>query len=300
VHCLIAAFKAGVVPIPEGTTLRVFLSSMLNCPAKRISKKFVGTNYNGKQLYVRRSEDDVEPKVVAEHHKKLREMEQRFAESLSPMIDFRQLAQRQQQNVKAAETAAVTSTTHSRTPSSTSATMAQQSLGPSGSLYGSGFAATGRMQSLAPPQGQLPLEKLNASHLLDRNMTSTSAASALMKADLNRLMEMQALRRELEMRLTAQNALEQTHLNAFQGNNTMRSATNTMPSSSSSVNDRLLDMLRQRVSLPLITTTPSAMFAPPSAAANTSESLLCQLKRKFEAKDVMAAPTSAAKRARIN
>lgn len=92
VKCLIAAFKAGVVPIPDGTTLRIFLSRMLNCPPKRISKKFVGTNYNGKQVYVRKGEDEVDSETVNEYHKKLRDLEQKFLKSLSPIIDFQAIS----------------------------------------------------------------------------------------------------------------------------------------------------------------------------------------------------------------
>lgn len=45
---LIQDFKSGVLPIPEGTTLRTFLSKLLNCDPMRISKKFVGQNCIGK------------------------------------------------------------------------------------------------------------------------------------------------------------------------------------------------------------------------------------------------------------
>lgn len=92
VKCLIDAFKAGVVPIPDGTTLRIFLSRMLSCPPKRISKKFVGTNYNGKQVYVRKGEDEVDSETVNKYHKKLRVLEQKFFKSLSPIIDFQAIS----------------------------------------------------------------------------------------------------------------------------------------------------------------------------------------------------------------
>jgi hypothetical protein len=52
VQCLIEEFQAGYLPIREGTSLRSFLSKMLNCKPKRISKKFEGSDYNGKQVYV--------------------------------------------------------------------------------------------------------------------------------------------------------------------------------------------------------------------------------------------------------
>lgn len=46
---LIQEFKAGLLPLTDGTTLRTFLSIMLNCDPMRISKKFVGSNCIGKQ-----------------------------------------------------------------------------------------------------------------------------------------------------------------------------------------------------------------------------------------------------------
>ena len=45
---LITEFKAGKLPLTDGTTLRTFLSKLLNCDPMRISKKFVGKNCVGK------------------------------------------------------------------------------------------------------------------------------------------------------------------------------------------------------------------------------------------------------------
>ena len=95
---LTAAFKAGVVPIPNGTTLRVFLSSMLNCPAKRISKKFVGTNYNGKQVYIKKEENEVDAAIVTKHHAKLKELEQDFIKSMKPFFDFQELTAKRERD----------------------------------------------------------------------------------------------------------------------------------------------------------------------------------------------------------
>ena len=47
---LILDFKAGLLPLTDGTTLRTFLSKLLNCDPMRISKKFVGGNCIGKQV----------------------------------------------------------------------------------------------------------------------------------------------------------------------------------------------------------------------------------------------------------
>lgn len=51
VELLIEEFKLGTLPLAEGTTLRYFLSEMINCNPKRVSKKYENTNYNGKQKY---------------------------------------------------------------------------------------------------------------------------------------------------------------------------------------------------------------------------------------------------------
>lgn len=45
---LIYEFKLGLLPLNDGTTLRTFLSKLLNCDPMRISKKFVGQNCIGK------------------------------------------------------------------------------------------------------------------------------------------------------------------------------------------------------------------------------------------------------------
>jgi hypothetical protein len=47
---LIQEFKNGLLPLTDGTTLRTFLSKLLNCDPMRISKKFVGSNCIGKQV----------------------------------------------------------------------------------------------------------------------------------------------------------------------------------------------------------------------------------------------------------
>ena len=54
---LIHEFKLGLLPLTDGTTLRTFLSKLLNCDPMRISKKFVGSNCIGKQVFRRRQAD---------------------------------------------------------------------------------------------------------------------------------------------------------------------------------------------------------------------------------------------------
>jgi hypothetical protein len=47
---LIKEFKKGLLPLADGTTLRSFLSQLLNCDPMRISKKFVGPSCIGKVI----------------------------------------------------------------------------------------------------------------------------------------------------------------------------------------------------------------------------------------------------------
>jgi hypothetical protein len=54
---LINEVKSGLLPLTDGTTLRNFLSKLLNCDPMRISKKFVGNNCIGKQVFRRRGAD---------------------------------------------------------------------------------------------------------------------------------------------------------------------------------------------------------------------------------------------------
>jgi hypothetical protein len=84
VHGLIEEFKAGLLPLAEGTSLRTFLSKMLNCQPMRISKKFVGSNYNGKQVYVRRK-NTLPNEEVRARRAKLQELERKFLAKASPM-----------------------------------------------------------------------------------------------------------------------------------------------------------------------------------------------------------------------
>jgi hypothetical protein len=72
---LIQEFKAGLLPLTDGTTLRTFLSKLLNCDPMRISKKFVGSNCIGKQVFRRRTADinRLTPEQIAASQKELSE-----------------------------------------------------------------------------------------------------------------------------------------------------------------------------------------------------------------------------------
>eukprot|EP00542_Grammatophora_oceanica_P019003 CAMPEP_0194048730 /NCGR_PEP_ID=MMETSP0009_2-20130614/28292_1 /TAXON_ID=210454 /ORGANISM="Grammatophora oceanica, Strain CCMP 410" /LENGTH=782 /DNA_ID=CAMNT_0038694683 /DNA_START=216 /DNA_END=2565 /DNA_ORIENTATION=- len=82
---LIQEFKQGLLPLTDGTTLRTFLSKLLNCDPMRISKKFVGSNCIGKQVFRRRTADinRLAPEQIAQSRAELSELERRFLERVA-------------------------------------------------------------------------------------------------------------------------------------------------------------------------------------------------------------------------
>lgn len=82
---LIQEFKAGLLPLTDGTTLRTFLSKLLNCDPMRISKKFVGGNCIGKQVFRRRTADinRLTPEQIQQSRAELSELERRFLERVA-------------------------------------------------------------------------------------------------------------------------------------------------------------------------------------------------------------------------
>jgi hypothetical protein len=82
---LIAEFKLGLLPLTDGTTLRTFLSKLLNCDPMRISKKFVGQNCIGKQVFRRRQQDleKLSAEQIERSRKELSDLERRFLERVA-------------------------------------------------------------------------------------------------------------------------------------------------------------------------------------------------------------------------
>lgn len=82
---LIQEFKAGLLPLTDGTTLRTFLSKLLNCDPMRISKKFVGSNCIGKQVFRRRTAEinRLTPDQIQQSRAELSELERRFLERVA-------------------------------------------------------------------------------------------------------------------------------------------------------------------------------------------------------------------------
>jgi len=82
---LIQEFKSGLLPLTDGTTLRTFLSKLLNCDPMRISKKFVGGNCIGKQVFRRRQADmeRLSPEEIEKSRQELAELETKFLERVA-------------------------------------------------------------------------------------------------------------------------------------------------------------------------------------------------------------------------
>lgn len=73
-------FRAGSLDIPEGKSLRCFLADQLGCNAKRISKKYERTGYNGKLQYVDKR-STMSPEVQAARQAELSELQRKFRDS---------------------------------------------------------------------------------------------------------------------------------------------------------------------------------------------------------------------------
>eukprot|EP01031_Cornospumella_fuschlensis_P034954 gene34954-42330_t len=82
---LIYEFKLGLLPLTDGTTLRTFLSKLLNCDPMRISKKFVGQNCIGKQVFRRRQQDleKLSGEQIEQSRRELADLERKFLERVA-------------------------------------------------------------------------------------------------------------------------------------------------------------------------------------------------------------------------
>jgi hypothetical protein len=73
-------FRVGSLPILQGKSLRCFLADQLGCNAKRISKKYERTGYDGKLQYVDRRKT-MEAVKLEQCASKLKELAQQFCQS---------------------------------------------------------------------------------------------------------------------------------------------------------------------------------------------------------------------------
>lgn len=103
VQGLIDEFQDGYLSLPDGTSLRQFLSKMLNCSPKRISKKFEGNNYaRGRKFYVRNTRE-LNPDEVQARRKKLSELECEYKRRLRELEVPHFLGDERDQNAERSE-----------------------------------------------------------------------------------------------------------------------------------------------------------------------------------------------------
>jgi len=81
-HEIVKTFVEGSISdVEKGKSLRGYLAQKLRTNVKRISKKFEGTNYSGKRIYVDKT-DSLNKAVVAARQRKLKDLEAKFIESV--------------------------------------------------------------------------------------------------------------------------------------------------------------------------------------------------------------------------
>ncbi|OQS04357.1 hypothetical protein THRCLA_03392 [Thraustotheca clavata] len=76
---LIEEFKLGNLPLAEGTTLRTFLSKLLNCDPMRISKKYTGNQCIGKIIFRKKAKEPTKEEVETTR-KQLADLERVYLE----------------------------------------------------------------------------------------------------------------------------------------------------------------------------------------------------------------------------
>lgn len=80
-NTLISGFQAGTLEgVEDGATLRNYLAEKLTCQAKRISKKYEGSHYNGRQRFFKKKEILTEEELE-EKRSKLLEQHESFVEA---------------------------------------------------------------------------------------------------------------------------------------------------------------------------------------------------------------------------
>ncbi|KAG5192101.1 hypothetical protein JKP88DRAFT_173844, partial [Tribonema minus] len=86
---IIHYFNTGVLQLPEGTTLRVFLAEKLRCDPMRITKKFTGSACLGKRVYHSCERTPATKAEIQESKEDLANLEQRFLSQLERRRDRR-------------------------------------------------------------------------------------------------------------------------------------------------------------------------------------------------------------------
>ena len=205
VEGLMEEFRAGTLDLQEGTTLRSFLAQKLNCKPKRISKKYEGKNYDGKQLYWN-SEEDIPPQELRARRAKLQRLEFKFKECLKAI----EIAKASRQNPAADSTEGEASFAMRQDVAHLpQKPQSPQSLGFTGESFLSRNAGPGSPAPSLPPPALPPASMPG---LFQRSAASTSADTALLLARHHR---QQAL--ELELAASASASSQAPLLGSMQG-----------------------------------------------------------------------------------
>ena len=181
---LIQEFKAGLLPLTDGTTLRTFLSKLLNCDPMRISKKFVGSNCIGKQVFRRRTNDmgRLTPEQIQQSRAELSELERRFLERVAQTNRVKNSGVAAAK-VDAASADAVPSSTHMNQYSQPAQQKLQEVISnppwlqpPNGYQHGMGAAmAAGNSRAAAAGRALLNGQQANVLAELQRQASLSSA-----------------------------------------------------------------------------------------------------------------------------
>ncbi|CAB9519068.1 expressed unknown protein [Seminavis robusta] len=178
---LMDAFHSGHLDVEEGVSLRKLLAKKLMCSAKRVSKKFEGTNYKGKMQYAR--DYDIPEKDVQERKAKLDVLEKCFLESIREI-------EAQEASRRATMSRSLPFATGNRLPGSSSSLNNNTVAFPSAASFGSaaGMATGNSAGSMGSSSDSASFAHLRqailnqSSHLPPTNAGWAEAASALSAA----------------------------------------------------------------------------------------------------------------------
>jgi hypothetical protein len=186
---LIQEFKAGLLPLTDGTTLRTFLSKLLNCDPMRISKKFVGGNCIGKQVFRRRTADinRLTPEQIQQSRAELSELERRFLERVAQTNRVKSSGVAGGATTAATSVALGTPKIEEKMGGEVAAPPSPPWLQPPlGYKHGAGAAMAAGGNSRAAAAGRALLQGMSGSRSSNNHLTSQGSAGLLALAELHR------------------------------------------------------------------------------------------------------------------
>ena len=244
---LIKEFKAGLLPLTDGTTLRTFLSKLLNCDPMRISKKFVGSNCIGKQVFRRRTADinRLTQEQIQKSRNELSELERRFLERVAQTNRVKSSS-----NANSAAAAAQSSHIDHHTAMGHLASSDLHHGVAGNRMYNGGGMAPAINPWMRPPTHVSNRSAAAAGRALLGNSGVSSMANSNNTKDNNNLLAMAEMQRRLSRQNVysqQQTALSNAALNQIARNaSAARLAANVVGSSSNSNPNNVMAALQQR------------------------------------------------------